>query len=537
WSGVWRYDPTNQRIERYSRSVFANPWGIAFDDWGQCYIADASGGQNWWGLPLSVKMPPGEFVEKTAEFAPKRARPTSGAEFISSRHFPDELQGGFMVNNVIGFHGTSIHTIREDGSGFAGKHIGDLLSSRDPNFRPVDLEFAPDGSLYILDWHNPLIGHMQHSARDPKRDRDHGRIYRVTYPERPLVEPAKIAGAPVEALLKALEEPEIRTRYRARRELRRYPAEEIIPKVKAWLAEKAPDATRYDHHLIEGLWVGAGAGRIDGELLGQALNAGSHQARAAAVDVIRFRWQDIPEHRELLLQAASDSHPRVRLAAMVAASWLDNEDGAQIAAPALEQEYDKWMTKAYEATLANLRPYFRALALQGILRAPGNSRTRAFLESSLQISKEVKKEAPEPKLPSAELALFRHGKEVYFREAHCVTCHGEDGKGSDIYPPLTPNAWVRDDDRLIKLTLKGLWGPIEVAGKTYDPGSGVPPMTAFEHLLDDKELAAVLTYVRHSFGNKGPSIQPAQVEKIRAEVKDKQGYYMVEELLKEHPIQ
>ncbi|PXA03201.1 dehydrogenase [Coraliomargarita sinensis] len=537
WSGVWRYDPFDQRIERYSRSVYANPWGIAFDDWGQCYIADASPGTNWWGLPLSVRMPPGKYVGKTKQFAPKRARPTSGAEFISSRHFPEELQGGYMVNNVIGFHGTSIHNVREDGSGFTGEHRGDLLSSRDPNFRPVDLEFAPDGSLYILDWHNPLIGHMQHSTRDPKRDHDHGRIYRVTYPERPLVKPVKIAGASIDQLLKALEEPEIRTRYRARRELRKYSAEALLPKIQAWLEEKDTASPRYEHHLLEALWATAGSGKVDPELLDQALNASAHQVRAAAVDVVRFRKHTIPNHTGLLLKAASDSHPRVRLAAMVAASWLDNEDGAKIASAALEQSYDMWMTEAYEAALGTLQPYFRSLALKGALKATGNSRTRAFLEGRLSINEERKKKAPEPKLPPEELALFRHGKEVYAREAHCVTCHGEDGKGTDIYPPLTPNAWVRgDDERLIKIALKGLWGPINVADKTYDPGNGVPPMTAFEHLLDDRELAAVLTYVRHSFGNKGPSIKPEQVEKVRAETKDKQSYYLVEEILEEHPI-
>lgn len=537
WSGVWRYDPQGQRLERYSRSVYANPWGIAFDDWGQCYIADASGGANWWGLPLSVKMPPGKFVGKTEQFAPKRARPTSGAEFISSRHFPDELQGGYMVNNVIGFHGTSIHDIREDGSGFAGKHRGDLLNSKDPNFRPVDLEFAPDGSLYILDWHNPLIGHMQHSARDPKRDSDHGRIYRVTYPARPLVEPVKIAGASIDELLKALEEPEIRTRYRARRELRKYPADELLPHTQRWLAEKDSSSPRYNHHLLEGLWVTAGAGQIDHEILIKALNSSAHQTRAAAVDVIRFRWHSIPEHAEILLKAASDSHPRVRLAAMVAASWLDNEDGARIASAALEQPYDKWMTEAYEAALNTLKPHIQALSLKGLLQLSGNTRTRSFIEGQLRINQESEKEAPEPKLAPDELELFRHGKEVFAREAHCATCHGEDGKGTDIYPPLAKSEWVTgDQDRFIKLVLKGLWGPITVNGKTYDPGNGVPPMMGFEYLLDDRDAAAVITYVRNSFGNEASAVKPGKIKEVRAEVKDKKGHYMVEELLQLHPI-
>jgi hypothetical protein len=209
--GVWRYDPKKARLERYSQSDYNNPWGIAFDEWDQCYISDASGGNNWWGLPLSAKMPYGIEIDKVEEFAPQRARPTSGSEFISSRHFPDEYQGRFILNNSIGFLGTSMWDITEEGAGFTGRQAGDLLSSSDPNFRPVDCEFAPDGSLYIVDWHNALIGHMQHNARDPQRDREHGRIFRVTYPSRPLVKPPVIAGAALPALLEALQELQLHT--------------------------------------------------------------------------------------------------------------------------------------------------------------------------------------------------------------------------------------------------------------------------------------------------------------------------------------
>ena len=82
-----------------------------------------------------------------------------------------------------------------------------MIVSSDRNFRPVDMEIATDGSLYIVDWHNILIGHMQHNARDPLRDHVHGRIYRVTYPSRPLVSPAKIEGESIPALLENLKLP------------------------------------------------------------------------------------------------------------------------------------------------------------------------------------------------------------------------------------------------------------------------------------------------------------------------------------------
>ena len=77
--------------------------------------------------------------------------------------------------------------------------------SGDKNFRPSDAIFAPDGSLYFSDWHNVIIGHMQHNVRDPNRDHAHGRIYRVTAIGRPLQKPVAIAGQPIPVLLGKLE--------------------------------------------------------------------------------------------------------------------------------------------------------------------------------------------------------------------------------------------------------------------------------------------------------------------------------------------
>ncbi len=538
-SGVWRFEPLTQRIERHSQTRYLNPWGIAFDHWGQCFLADASSGNNWWVLPLSVKVPFGYQIRQSDQFAPKYARPTSGAEFISSRHFPDELQGGYMVNNTIGFLGTSIHDIKEDGSGFSGKHRGNLLSSKDPNFRPVDLEFAPDGSLYLLDWHNPLIGHMQHSARDPNRDHDHGRIYRVTCPSRPLVEPVVIAGASIPSLLKALEEPELRTRYRARRELRGRDAAVVVAAVKSWLASHDSNNPRFDHLLCEALWTTWGTGTPDRELLGKCLAAKSHQARAAAVDVIRFAWRKIPDHAALLQQAAADEHPRVRLTAMVAASWLDNADGAAIASAALEKPFDSWMVHAFDAALVTLKDDIGQLAKTPGFDLESKPRTAEFLADKLRLTDgfEASREAPEPKLQPEELALYRLGKEVYSRDVHCATCHQPGGQGDEIYPPLDGSEWaIGDETRLIKLVLKGLWGPITVKGKLYDPKNGVPPMIGFEPLLNDDEVAGVLTYIRNSFGNSAPALKPAAVRKIREEIKDKKDFYTVEDLLGQHPF-
>ena len=165
-----------------------------------------------------------------------RVRPTAGLEFVSSRHFPDEVQGDLLINNTIGFLGMKQHVMQDEGTGYRSEHRQDLVAGSDGNFRPVDMEFAPDGSLYFVDWHNVLIGHMQHNARDPLRDHVHGRVYRVTYPARPLVEPPQVAGAPIETLLDNLMLPEYRARYRTRRELRGRQADEVLDALATWVS-------------------------------------------------------------------------------------------------------------------------------------------------------------------------------------------------------------------------------------------------------------------------------------------------------------
>jgi mono/diheme cytochrome c family protein len=128
------------------------------------------------------------------------------------------------------------------------------------------------------------------------------------------------------------------------------------------------------------------------------------------------------------------------------------------------------------------------------------------------------------------------GRKSYHREGHCVTCHQPDGKGLDpAFPPLTKSPWVTGSpDRLIKLAMYGLTGPLEVNGKKYD---GQVPMTPFAGMLRDDEMAAVLTFVRNSFGNQAPPVTPAQVKTIRDANAGRVQFYTTEELLKEHPLE
>ncbi|MFC0017966.1 PVC-type heme-binding CxxCH protein [Roseibacillus persicicus] len=502
--GFYRYSPRLKRLERTVQVSIPNPWGVAFDEWGQDFFLHTSGTKVNWMLPVSMKTPYGVKNPGTHDLIPEshRVRPTSGLEFVSSRHFPEEMHGDMLLCNNIGFLGIKQHSVKEDGTGYKLEHRQDLVVSKDGNFRPVDLEFAPDGSLYLVDWHNVLIGHMQHNARDPYRDHAHGRIYRITAKDRPLVKSAPVAGASVSQLLENLKEPEYRARYRTRRELRGHDADEVAAATKAWVAKQTDE-----HARLEALWVGWGIGRLDEDLLKSLLQSEDHRVRAAAVRVLRYNYEFVSGSEDLLLTAASDSHGRVRMEAAVTASWMDNAAGLEIATAAAEGAKDMWNEKPIETSLDRLK---------GIEHG-GDEEAKAVIPKHLA-----------KKFRNA----YRTGHEIYHREGFCITCHQEDGNGlpSAGFPPLAGTKWVNDDkEALIKLTLNGLMGPIEVKGVKYP---GQVPMTPFGGMLKDEEVAAVLTYVRNSFGNKSEPVTPAEVKEVREKTKDKVGFYSPEELLK-----
>lgn len=507
--GFFRYSPQRGHLERTIQMNIPNPWGYVFDKWGQDFLLFTSGATMNWALPVQIKPTFGVKAPPTPDLIPKghSVRPTSGLEIVSSRHFPDEVQGDIILCNAIGYLGIKQHQIEEDGTGWKTTHRHDLLKSSDSNFRPVDLEFAPDGSLYVIDWHNVLIGHMQHNARDPLRDHVHGRIYRITYPSRPLVKPAQVAGAPVSALLENLKLPESRARYRTRRELRAHPTSEVLPAVKAWAAKQTDT-----HAKLEALWTTWGLNAADESLLRELLVSPDHRARAAAVRVLRYNTHRITDSAALLEKAAADAHGRVRLEATIAASWFpDTAAAKKIATVASTQPLDVWSKEVVMTTLDRLggvaeseRPEFVAMPVPAHLKGPAARQ-------------------------------FTLGQEVYHRDAHCHACHLPTGKGLEgAVPPLENSLWVTGTpERLIKLSLYGLQGPIEVNGLKFD---GQVPMTPFGGLLSDNELAAVLTFVRNSFGNKANPITPADIKKVREANPGRLMLYNTTDLLKEHPL-
>ncbi|MGB3850946.1 MAG: cytochrome c [Tunicatimonas sp.] len=112
--------------------------------------------------------------------------------------------------------------------------------------------------------------------------------------------------------------------------------------------------------------------------------------------------------------------------------------------------------------------------------------------------------------PAVQTQSLEKGKTIYSQ--YCLACHQGDGNGvSGAFPPLTQTKWVAGDkETLISVVINGLQGSITVKGEEYNNAM------AAHGFLSDEEIAAVLTYVRKSFGNDYEEITTEEVAQVRA---------------------
>ena len=358
--GVYRFEPRTWKFETYIPMNFPNPHGHVFDGWGRDIVFDATGGQPYYGPSFSTrKYYPAMESRRAPQPGKVRVRPVGGTEILSSRHFPESMQGNLIVLNTIGFRGLLSYKISEEGAGLSISEVEPILQSADENFRPVDAEVGPDGALYFVDWHNPIVGHMQHNLRDTTRDREHGRVYRVTYAGRPLLTPPRIAGEPIARLLPLLGDPDDRVRYRTRIELSGRDSGEVITALSAYIAALNAAEPQYERRLMEALWVQQWHNRVDARLLERMLRAKEPLARAAATRVLCY-WRDrIPNALALLKVQANDAHPAVRLEAVRAASFFQSSEAAQVALESLNHPQDRFLTYTLDQTMNTLKPFVK----------------------------------------------------------------------------------------------------------------------------------------------------------------------------------
>ena len=467
--GGYVLDPRSLKIRQFALPGMYNMWCYVFDEWGQGIVGDGTTPNQTWDTPLSGAQFAGR---KGLNFIlPGGVRPNLGNEWLVSRNLPDALQRQFTYACVIQMNGLTRYEVKDDGAGYKGKRLPDLIKSTDKHFRPADPQIGADGALWFGDWANALIGHMQYSQRDPNRDHTRGRIYRLVGKDRPLVKPATQFGKTVPELLDQFEEYEWRTRYRVRRELRDRPTEEVVAAVKAWAGNLAatpeyrtdPEKARL---LCEALWVLQGHHAADLDLLNLVLGSTLPQARAAAVRVVSDEREYIDGAFAILKKTATDEHPRVRCEALRGLSFYPTQESMQAVLAVAKEPLDYWTKYTLEATLGANEAVWRPDFLAGKL-GKNNPEAEKIMTGILASSKAGGAAAPhlrvllstEPQPAEtknrAATALsnlkgnVNRGREVFVRS--CTACHKVgNGEGQEYGPNLAGLATRQNRVKIIE---------------------------------------------------------------------------------------
>jgi len=385
---VFRYEPRTGKVGLYTSYSFANPHGHAFDRWGDDIVVDGTGAVPYWGSVFSTRLDGMEKHSKAPSVYKQRTRPCPAIETLSSPHFPEAFQGNLLVGNVIGFQGILRYAFEAPADPAVDAfpravEVEPIVSSTDPNFRPADIEMGPDGAIWFTDWHNPIIGHMQHNLRDPSRDAVHGRVYRVVVDGRPLVTPVPIAGRPVQELVRLLSDPIDRVRYRARIELSGRPEEEVVPAVEAWLAKRERGTTAFEHEQLEALWMLRHFDRVEPALIEAVLTADDPRSRAAGMRVVAAIADRLSDPLGVVLRGAGDASPRVRLEALRTATFLRQPSAIEALAIVDEFPTDEALAYVKQEAKRVLEPEFQRAQRAGERLVFRTDAGRRFLYRSL----------------------------------------------------------------------------------------------------------------------------------------------------------
>lgn len=357
--GVYQFNPRTQELRMFCRGTGGNPWGHVFDHWGQSFMVNN---------PRIMYLTPGTGSSNEPSRIPPliSTEKQCGGDIATGSHLPEEIQGQLLTGR---FKSRAVvrYEFIDDGAGFSANVLEPIIKSKHPNFRPVDIKIGPDGAIYVADWYNSIINHAQHDFRDPRRDHSHGRIWRITYKDRPLVEKPKLVGLPISELVNNLKSPEAWTRHQTRKELSERNPDEVLAAIEDWVEALDTRAKEYDHHLVEAMWACQNVERVSESILSRVVSSKSGHARSAGARVIRYWHDELSDPVGMIGQLAKDSFPRTRMEAVLSAGYIPQAEAVPAALMVLDHDRDKFIDATIPSTLKGLRPYWESAVEKGEL--------------------------------------------------------------------------------------------------------------------------------------------------------------------------
>ena len=379
--GLWSYDTRTRRLEIYSRGL-TNPWGARFDRWGQSFQTDGAGGEG-----INYSFPDAVFRSSPHEnrilhgLNPNRPK-SCGLAVISGNHFPESMRhslltADFRANNI------DRYVIDEQDSGYSSELQEDMLASTHVSFRPIDIVMGPDGAIYIADWYSPIIQHGEVDFRDERRDRIHGRIWRITAKGRDLEKSVDYKTRSIEELLDLLKQDADWVRLNAKQELKIRDEEQVESALSSWLAALDQEDPDYEHHRLEALWTYQTIStKRSLDPARELLKSPDHRVRAAATRLF-YHWHEAATPKDLA-EAADDPHPRVRREAVSALGQMDSPNAISTALLVLDHPMDRFLDFALWRTCRQLESQWLPDFQQGKLKLGNNADRLVFALKAIE---------------------------------------------------------------------------------------------------------------------------------------------------------